>query len=190
MKTAQDVLDLWFPPDNGFTETPELFRDWVGERMYGGMDAVICSDYVDLTTAAARGECDDWANTARGTLALLLGLTAVPALAYVGPGLGAGTLGVILGLVGSLLLALVAFFWYPLKRAVLGKSADKDAEENLDSIELADMTGIARTIVAETYAPYEIFISMAIIYMAFTWVLQKSFGRIERYLGRYAQREA
>lgn len=58
------------------------------------------------------------------------------------------------------------------------------------TITIADMTGIARTIVAETYAPYEIFISMAIIYMAFTWVLQKSFGRIERYLGRYAKREA
>ena len=58
------------------------------------------------------------------------------------------------------------------------------------TITIADMTGIARTIVAETYAPYEIFISMAIIYMAFTWVLQKSFGRIERYLGRYAEREA
>ena len=58
------------------------------------------------------------------------------------------------------------------------------------TITIADMTGIARTIVAETYAPYEIFISMAIIYMAFTWVLQKSFGRIEGYLGRYAKREA
>lgn len=58
------------------------------------------------------------------------------------------------------------------------------------TITIADMTGIARTIVAETYAPYEIFISMAIIYMAFTWVLQKSFGRIERHLGRYMKREA
>jgi polar amino acid transport system permease protein len=58
------------------------------------------------------------------------------------------------------------------------------------TITIADMTGIARTIVAETYAPYEIFISMAIIYMAFTWVLQRSFAVIEGYLGRYAQREA
>jgi octopine/nopaline transport system permease protein len=58
------------------------------------------------------------------------------------------------------------------------------------TITIADMTGIARTIVAETYAPYEIFISMAVIYMAFTWVLQRSFGLIERYLGRYTKREA
>jgi polar amino acid transport system permease protein len=58
------------------------------------------------------------------------------------------------------------------------------------TITIADMTGIARTIVAETYAPYEIFISMAVIYMAFTWVLQRSFGVIEGYLGRYTKREA
>ena len=58
------------------------------------------------------------------------------------------------------------------------------------TITIADMTGIARTIVAETYAPYEIFVSMAIIYMAFTWVLQKTFGVIERWLGRYTKREA
>jgi polar amino acid transport system permease protein len=57
------------------------------------------------------------------------------------------------------------------------------------TITIADMTGIARTIVAETYAPYEIFISMAIIYMAFTWVLQRTFGLAEGYLGRYAKRE-
>lgn len=57
------------------------------------------------------------------------------------------------------------------------------------TITIADMTGIARTIVAESYAPYEIFISMAMIYMAFTWILQKSFGLIEGYLGRYTRRE-
>ena len=58
------------------------------------------------------------------------------------------------------------------------------------TITIADMTGIARTIVAETYAPYEIFISMAIIYMAFTWALQRTFGVFERWLGRYTRREA
>jgi octopine/nopaline transport system permease protein len=53
------------------------------------------------------------------------------------------------------------------------------------TITLADMTGIARTIVAETFAPYEVFISLAIVYMTLTWGLQKSFARLERYLGRY-----
>ncbi len=38
------------------------------------------------------------------------------ACAYLGPGLGAGTLGVIAGLLGSILLALFAVFWYPIKR--------------------------------------------------------------------------
>lgn len=57
------------------------------------------------------------------------------------------------------------------------------------TITIADMTGIARTIVADTYAPYEIFISLAIVYMIFTFGIQKLFGAIERYLGRYTERE-
>ncbi len=39
-----------------------------------------------------------------------------PALAYVGPGLGAGTIGVILGFLASIVLAVIALFWYPIKR--------------------------------------------------------------------------
>ena len=57
------------------------------------------------------------------------------------------------------------------------------------TITIADMTGIARTIVADTYAPYEIFISLAIVYMIFTFFIQRLFGVIERYLGRYTRRE-
>lgn len=57
------------------------------------------------------------------------------------------------------------------------------------TITIADMTGIARTIVADTYAPYEVYISLAIVYMIFTFGLQKLFGLIERYLGRYTRRE-
>lgn len=56
------------------------------------------------------------------------------------------------------------------------------------TITLADMTGIARTIVAQTYAPYEIFISLAIIYMILTWIIQKSLGRVEHFLGRYTRK--
>ena len=58
------------------------------------------------------------------------------------------------------------------------------------TITIVDMTGIARTIVAETYAPYEIFISLAVVYMIFTFFIQRLFGSIERYLGRYTIREA
>ena len=56
------------------------------------------------------------------------------------------------------------------------------------TITLADMTGIARTLVAQTFAPYEIFISLAIVYIILTWILQKSLGRVERYLGRYMEK--
>ena len=58
------------------------------------------------------------------------------------------------------------------------------------TITIADMTGIARTIVADTYAPYEIFISLAIVYMIFTFGIQRLFGLIERYLSRYTKRES
>ena len=56
------------------------------------------------------------------------------------------------------------------------------------TITLADMTGIARTIVAQTYAPYEIFISLAIIYMVLTFIIQKFLGRVEFFLGRYTRK--
>lgn len=38
------------------------------------------------------------------------------ASAYIGPGIGAGVVGVVLGIVGSLFLALAGIVWYPLKR--------------------------------------------------------------------------
>jgi hypothetical protein len=43
-------------------------------------------------------------------------LSPFHAMAYVGPGIGAGTIGVILGIIGSLLVALFAVLWYPIKR--------------------------------------------------------------------------
>lgn len=58
------------------------------------------------------------------------------------------------------------------------------------TITLLDMMGIARTIVAETYAPYEVFISLAVIYMILTLIIQKGFGAFERYMSRYLRKEA
>jgi len=60
----------------------------------------------------------------------------------------------------------------------------------VSTITLADMMGIALTIYGETYAPYEIFISLAIIYMILTWIIQKSFGRFEKHMSRYLNKEA
>jgi hypothetical protein len=49
-------------------------------------------------------------------LALVVLLSAEPALAYVGPGSSLGAVGVVFGLIGTLFLSLVSFIWYPVKR--------------------------------------------------------------------------
>lgn len=43
---------------------------------------------------------------------------ATPAAAYIGPGLGLGSLGALIGVVISVLLAMFALLWYPLKRLI------------------------------------------------------------------------
>lgn len=62
---------------------------------------------------------------------------ASPALAYIGPGLGAGTLAVVLGFIVSIFLAIFAILWYPLKRmliriGVLGRKNKKPADIEKD----------------------------------------------------------
>jgi len=47
---------------------------------------------------------------------LLLMLFPVTAEAYIGPGLGTGVIGVVLGTLVAIALALIAIVWYPLKR--------------------------------------------------------------------------
>ncbi len=49
-------------------------------------------------------------------LAILLLAGAQPVMAYVGPGLGLGAIGAILGVGLSILLAIFAVVWYPIKR--------------------------------------------------------------------------
>ena len=56
------------------------------------------------------------------------------------------------------------------------------------TVTLMDMTGVARTIVAKTFAPYEIFIAAAIVYLCMTWVIQRAFGLFERYMSRYVKK--
>jgi hypothetical protein len=53
---------------------------------------------------------------------------STPAYAYVGPGMGAGLIGVVVGLIGSIFLALFAVFWYPLKRFLARVRGTADAE--------------------------------------------------------------
>ncbi len=55
------------------------------------------------------------------------------------------------------------------------------------TVTLMDLTGVARTLVAQTYAPYEIFISAAIVYLAMAWVIEQGIGGLERRVGRWAE---
>ena len=73
----EEVLDLWFP-DTGHENAPDTHGAFWGERMHGGMDAVICEDFADLTLAAAEGRLDHWAETPRGRLALVIALDQFP----------------------------------------------------------------------------------------------------------------
>ena len=56
------------------------------------------------------------------------------------------------------------------------------------TITIFDMMGVARTIQAQTYKPYEVFISAAVIYLAMVWVIQKGIAGAERRSSRYMQR--
>ena len=51
-------------------------------------------------------------------LAVFSMLHSIDAFAYVGPGLGAGTLAAVLGVVGGILMLVVGVVWYPLKRVI------------------------------------------------------------------------
>lgn len=68
-----DVLDFWFP-ETGHEKSCETHGAFWTERMQGGMDATIIAQFADLTLAAARGQLDHWAQTARGRLGLLIAL--------------------------------------------------------------------------------------------------------------------
>ena len=72
-------------------------------------------------------------NTMRGKLTLvlalcLLALQPIAAQAYIGPGVASGALAAVVGVLGSIFLALFAIIYYPIKRMMKGrKAAPKDA---------------------------------------------------------------
>jgi hypothetical protein len=49
-------------------------------------------------------------------LTTILLFPAEPALAYIGPGAGAGLIATVIGILTAILLALFAVLWYPIKR--------------------------------------------------------------------------
>lgn len=64
-------------------------------------------------------------------LLLAVAIASAPletAEAYVGPGLGVGTVIVILGFLGSLLLAVFGILWYPVKRMLRKRRPTKRAD--------------------------------------------------------------
>lgn len=59
------------------------------------------------------------------TLISAVALVSLPsaALAYIGPGVGAGAIAAVLGVLGSIFLAIVAVLYYPIKRMMKGRKA-------------------------------------------------------------------
>lgn len=62
------------------------------------------------------------------TLVLAPGLSH----AYVGPGAGLSAIGSVLALVGALLLLIVGFVWYPIKRLLKRRRENPSAVESRD----------------------------------------------------------
>lgn len=60
--------------------------------------------------------------------ALVLALQPQVALAYIGPGVGAGALGAVVAVIGAIFLAIFAVVWYPVKRMLKGKKKPDGAK--------------------------------------------------------------
>jgi hypothetical protein len=56
-------------------------------------------------------------------------LAATVAHAYVGPGLGVGVLGAMLGLLVAIVMAVIGTIWYPLKRLFRGRSQQPGSQQ-------------------------------------------------------------
>ena len=61
---------------------------------------------------------------------ILITLLVLPlsAYAYVGPGMGVGVIGAIIGIFAAIVLSIVGLVWFPLKRA-FGGASKKESEE-------------------------------------------------------------
>ena len=69
-----------------------------------------------------------------GFVAVFLVLAPAAAHAYIGPGAGAGTIAIVLGVLASIVMAFVAVLWYPLKRLIKRrKAAQADSSDERDA---------------------------------------------------------
>ncbi|MEM6944959.1 MAG: hypothetical protein AAF416_03455 [Pseudomonadota bacterium] len=62
--------------------------------------------------------------------ALPMVMAAAPAQAYIGPGLGAGTIAVVIGVLASIAMALLAVLYYPIKRMLKKRKPAETAPAN------------------------------------------------------------
>ena len=52
--------------------------------------------------------------------------------AYVGPGLGVGVIGAVVGVIATVLLAILGIIWYPLKRLLKKSKPEKSQGDEID----------------------------------------------------------
>ncbi|TFH85667.1 hypothetical protein EQG41_16430 [Billgrantia azerbaijanica] len=57
-------------------------------------------------------------------------LSATPAFAYVGPGAGLTAIGTMVAVILAILLAVIGFVWYPLKRMMRQKRTERTSTES------------------------------------------------------------
>ncbi|MBX8802345.1 DUF924 family protein [Pseudochrobactrum asaccharolyticum] len=67
-----DVLDFWFPEGRSSEIAAETHRDYWSWRLHGGADGTIVARFADITSSAASGDLDDWADDPEGRLALII----------------------------------------------------------------------------------------------------------------------
>jgi len=53
------------------------------------------------------------------------------------------------------------------------------------TITIMDLTGVARTIIARTYTPFELFLAAGLLYVAITFIILGGFRLLERQLTRH-----
>lgn len=64
--------------------------------------------------------------------ALMAALAPQTALAYIGPGVGAGALAAVLGVFGAMFLGLAAIIYYPIKRLIRSRRAVGTGDKKFD----------------------------------------------------------
>jgi hypothetical protein len=86
---------------------------------------------VSQESTSKRAEVSRFSERAWWGVSITLALILSPALAYayVGPGLGLGAIGSVFSLIGAVLLGIVGFVWYPIKRLLKAFRKPKTSDE-------------------------------------------------------------